>query len=433
MSCPERIATNILKHGNSPNFRPLAGIASCPFIRADDGSCCDEPGYDARSQTLYIPNDNFPDLPANVTEEDAQFALAKLLEPFSEFPFTTGGARSAFLSHILTEAARVSLWSAPCFFYTAALAGTGKSLLSEMAATLVHGSEPALRDWVDEPEMRKTLFASAVAGDRSIALDNLPKGIKVRSSALCKFITTRTTNERVLGETRQLSVPNLATVSLSGNNISPVGDLARRSLVIRLDADMTSVELKTRVFKIPEGALRQYVLDHRVDLLMAALTILRGHLQSGYKSTRVPMQGFGQWDHMVRSALLWLGEADPLETQADEADDETDNADEAFTLLAQHFGDSEFLAADVTQLVTGLSDTSGPLQAALMKAGCDEPHSTVKFGYWCRDHRDCFGAGFKLVQVNSTSHGSGKKWRLKPRALLPPSPADHLDLTGDLT
>ena len=425
VSCPERLANNILRHGNSSAFRPLAGIARAPFIRPD-GSVADEPGYDARSQTLYIPNDAFPELAANVSKDDAHFALMELLDPFKQFPFTTDGARSAFLAHILTEAARVSLDRVPCWFYTAQYAGTGKSLLSEMAATIVHGTEPALRDWLDEQELRKSLFSSAVAGDRSIAFDNLPKGHKVRSATLCKFITTRTSNERVLGETRNITVPNLAVVSLSGNNCTPVSDLARRSLVVRLDADMTSAELKERSFQIED--LRHYVLEHRVELLMATLTILRGHIQSGHKSTKVPMQSFEQWSRMVRDALLWLDLDDPLETQAEEADDETGSANEAFALLAQHFGDRDFLASDISQLVNGLSDTSSTLQAALLKAGCDESHSTSKTGYWLRDHRDTICGGFKLVQITSKSHGGGKKWRLKSRT----QPASD-DLTGDLT
>jgi acetylornithine deacetylase/succinyl-diaminopimelate desuccinylase-like protein len=64
--------------------------------------------------------------------------------------------------------------------------------------------------------------------------------------------------------------------------------------------------------------------------------------------------------------------ADPLDTQQDEADDETDNSAEAFILLSQQFADREFTASDVTQLVNGMTDTSGQLVNALAKAGCTE-------------------------------------------------------------
>ena len=75
------------------------------------------------------------------------------------------------------------------FWYTAQYAGTGKTLLSETPALIVHGVEPAGRPWVtnNHEELRKTLLASLIAGDRSIGFDNLPNGTKARSPELCAF------------------------------------------------------------------------------------------------------------------------------------------------------------------------------------------------------------------------------------------------------
>ena len=430
VSCPERIANNILRHGNSPNFRPLAGIARAPFLRAD-GSICDEAGYDAKSQTLYAPTADFPELPSTVTKEEAEDALAVLLDPFSEFPFATDAARSAFLAHILTEAARPALDRVPIFFYTSPFAGSGKSLLSEMPSTIVHGVEPALRDWVSDEEMRKTLFSSLIAGDRSIAFDNLPRGYNIRSAPLAKFVTQRFATERKLGETRNLAAINLATVSMTGNNLTPAGDIARRSLAIRLDGDALSHELAARVFKIDEP--RHYVQARRVELMTAALTVLRGHQQSGHKGpTTLP--SFERWSRVVRDALLWLGMADPLETQVAEADDETNHLEEAFKLLVQVFARRDFMAADIAAHVNGMLGADGVLSGALIKAGCAEPHSSLKVGYWLRDKRDMFGAGHKLVRSNDGHKGAGSKWRFRPRAqasaaIISPA-ADNLDLVG---
>jgi putative DNA primase/helicase len=434
VSCPERIANNILRHG-SPNFRPLAGIACAPFLRSD-GSICSEPGYDAKSQTLYAPTADFPELPSTVTKEEAQDALAVLLEPFDEFPFATDGARSAFVAHILTEAARPALDRVPIFFYTASYAGSGKSLLSEAPSIIVHGVEPALRDWVEPEEMRKTLFSSLVAGDRSIAFDNLPRGYNIRSAPLAKFVTQRFATERKLGETQHLAAINLATVSLTGNNLTPAGDIARRSLAIRLDGDVPASELSKRVFKIKSP--RQYVLKHRVELMTAALLVLRGHQQSGYTSELPSLPSFESWSGVVRDALLWLGVADPLETQVAEADDETNHLEEAFKLLVQVFAGRELTASDIAAYVSGMLGADGVLSGALIKAGCTEPHSSLKVGYWLRDKRDMFGAGHKLVRSNDGGHkGSGSKWSLQPRA--PSSAASiasydaNLDLVGGLT
>jgi putative DNA primase/helicase len=425
VSCPERIANNILRHGNSPNFRPLAGIARAPFLRVD-GSICDEQGYDEKSQTLLAPNADFPELPSTVTKEEAEDALAALFAPFDEFPFATDAARSAFVAHILTEAARPALDKVPIFFYTANYAGSGKTLLSEVPSAVVHGVEPALRDWVSDEEMRKTLFSSLIAGDRSIAFDNLPRGYNIRSAPLAKFVTQRFATERKLGETRNLAAINLATVSLTGNNLVPAGDIARRSLAIRLDGDATSDELKARVFKIEDPL--QYVLANRVELMTAALILLRGHQQSGHKGP-TPMQSFERWSRVVRDALLWLGAADPLETQVAEADDETNHLEEAFKLLVLLFAGREFMAADIAAHVNGMLGTDGVLSGALIKAGCAEPHNSLKVGYWLRDKRDMIGAGHKLVRSNDGHKGSGSIWKLKPRESAAPS-ADNLDLVG---
>jgi putative DNA primase/helicase len=422
--CPEWLANNILRHGNSPHFRPLAGIARAPFLRPD-GSICSEPGYDAKSHTLYAPNADFPELPSTVSKEEAEDALAALLEPFSEFPFATEAARAAFAAHILTEAARPALDRAPIFFYTAGYAGSGKSLLSEMPSTIVHGVEPALRDWVDSEEIRKTLFSSLVAGDRSIAFDNVPRGHTVRSAPLAKFVTQHLSTERKLGETLNLTATNLATVSLTGNNLTPAGDLARRSLVIQLDGDVHSSELAKRVFRIEE--LRPYVLAHRVELITAAMTVLRGHRQSGHKSTLTMLPSFERWSRVVRDALLWLGMENPLETQAEETDDETCQLDESFALLAQVFPDRDFMAADIATYANGMLGADGVLSGALIRAGCAEPYSSVRVGYWLRDHRNQFSLGYKLVRSNDGHKGNGLKWHLKPR---PQAPADNLDLVG---
>ncbi len=352
-----------------------------------------------------------------------------LLAPFDEFPFATDAARAAFAAHILTEAARPALDRVPIFFYTAGYAGTGKSLLSEMPSTIVHGVEPALRDWVDSEEIRKTLFSSLVAGDRSIAFDNVPRGHTVRSAPLAKFVTQRASTERKLGETLNLTATNLATVSLTGNNLTPAGDIARRSLVIQLDGDVHSTELAKRVFRIDE--LRPYVLKHRVELMTAALLVLRGHQQSGHKSALTLLPSFERWSHVVRDALLWVGMVNPLDTQAEETDDETGQVDEAFTLLAQVFPDREFTAVDISEYVNSMLGADGVLHRALFKAGCTEPNSSVKAGYWLRDHRNQFSVGYKLVRSNDGHKGNGSKWRLKPRASSSIAPtADNLDLVS---
>lgn len=391
--CPKDFAEVIVEQKDWPTLRPLDAIVRAPFVRVD-GSVCDTAGYDYASHAFYIPSATFPKLAAEVSMADARAALDTLLEPFCEFPFQTESARSAFAAHILTEAARIALDRVPMFWYTAPDAGTGKSLLCDMASTIVHGTQPARRPWVaHSEEIRKTLFASLLAGDRSIAFDNVPTGHKARSAELCAFLTSSVWKDRKLGASEAMRVVNRSVVSATGNNVTPVADMARRSLVIRLDAN--SLARRQRRFKIAN--LEGYVQAHRVELLMAALTVIRGW-QQHKRTGAVPLPSFEEWSYLVRDALIWLGMPDPIETQSDETDDETGAIHDAFTLLGNHFQGREFTASSIRDVAYGFVDTDGVLCQALISAGCVDPLSTIKIGYWLRECRDKIGAGYKLIQ-----------------------------------
>lgn len=405
-SCPVELVTTWMDQSDWPELRPLDAIARAPFVRAD-GSICDISGYDATSRTLLLPGAIFPSIPRTPTRDEAVAALGRLLDPFDEFPWYSSGARSAFAAHILTEAARLAFDRVPMFWYTAPDAGTGKTMLSEAAATIVHGTEPAVRPWVqDGDELRKTLFASLLAGDRSIAFDNVPNGFKARAPELCAFLTSAVWKDRKLGVSETHAVPNKTVVSASGNNVTPVADLARRSIVIRLDAN--SEQMKLRRFKIKN--LRGYLLEHRAELLMHALTVVAAyHSASGIDLT--PLPSFELWSKMVREPLVWLGLPDPCETQKTETDDESGSVSEIFEMLATYMGDREFTALDIARLVGGVLDANGHLSSKMMANGCSEPNSPMKVGYWLRSQRDRLGKGLKLVHAGKNSNGV--MWRLK--------------------
>lgn len=276
IDCPKDLALHIAGQGDWPALRRLTTISRAPFVRPN-GSICETSGYDMESCVFYQTNVDFPPIPRNPTRRDAVNALATFFKPFEEFPFATEAARSAFLANILSETVRPAIDTSPAFFYTAPSPGTGKMLLSEMPSRIVHGCGPALRPWVEGEELRKALFASLLAGDRTIGFDNVPNGIKVRAPTLCGFLTAERYSDRRLGFSEVPALPNRCVVSLTGNNVTPAGDLARRSIVIRLDADTTA--LRSRRFRIAD--LRGYVAVNRQVLLVAALTIICAYIATG--------------------------------------------------------------------------------------------------------------------------------------------------------
>ncbi len=393
-------------------LRPLDAIARSPFLR-EDGTICEGTGYDPISRALYVPSIEFPPTPPQPTRADAVAALGRLRAPFDEFPWKEPASEAAFISHILAEAARLALDHCPMFVYDAPMAGTGKSTLQEMAARIVHGAEPALRPWVaDEDEIRKSLYACLMAGDRSIWLDNVPDGIKMRSAVLETFLTATVWKDRKLGESFTSAIPNKTVLVASGNNITPVGALARRSIVIRLDANTDNI--RERVFKIPNP--RRYVMEHRARLLVDALTIIRAHalhqfLRPGDFTGPVTLPSFEAWSRLCRDPLIWLGMADPVITQLNETDDEMRGTGPIFERLAATFGERTFTAGEMSRVVGSLSDTNNEMHDALIQMGCTEPTNPIKVGYWLRASKDRIGGGLKLVHDGHSK--VGVKWKLQ--------------------
>jgi Primase C terminal 2 (PriCT-2) len=399
-----------LDRGSWTILRPLDAIARAPFLRGD-GTICDVPGYDAASRVLYVPSIVFPPIPEHPTRGDALAALARLREPFNEFPWKEAASESAFISHILAEAARLAMERCPMYFYDAPMAGTGKSTLQEMAARIVHGTEPAMRPWVsDEDELRKSLYACLMAGDRSIWFDNVPDGHKVRSSVLEAFLTSAVWKDRKLGESVTSAIPNKTVLVASGNNMTPVSALARRSIVIRLDANTEN--LRERVFRIPEP--RRHVMERRAQLLIDALTIIKAFIMTaddGGKTIPVTLPSFESWSRLARDPLIWLGMADPVITQLNETDDEMKNVGPIFEKLFANFGERTFTAGDMSRVVGSLSDEKNELSDALMQMGCAEPNNPIKVGYWLRASKDKIGNGWKLMHDGHNKFGV--RWKLQ--------------------
>jgi hypothetical protein len=396
--CPTDFSNKFQALGVWPLVNRIDAIASAPFIR-DDGSICDVPGYDGRSKTLYQPTDKFPHVPERPTYTDARFALQRLLAPFDEFPLVGENSRSTFIAHILTEASRLSVDTTPMFWYSAGKSGSGKTLLAEIASRIVHGSY-STRTWPKEgDEMRKVMYTALLAGERHVTFDNLSTGFKARSPELCAILTSDWWTDRKLGVSEGRAVRNKAVLTATGNNVTPVGDLARRSLVVRI-----AFGGKDRVFKITD--LKSYVREHRPQLLVDALIILRAWRETNDNIPYPILPSFEQWSREVLGALIWLGMENPLTTQKDETDDESDLPTDTFLILGPTMNGRPFVAADVSQLA-GVDEK---LNKALIESGCDEPYRSRSVGYWLRDMRDNTGGGWQLVQDGST-HGH-QRWRL---------------------
>jgi putative DNA primase/helicase len=166
--------------------------------------------------------------------------------------------------------------------------------------------------------------------------------------------------------------------------------------------------MRERRFKIAN--LRGFLLENRAPLLIAALTVIRAYALAQTVDA-VPLPSFENWSRLVREPLIWLGMADPCETQKTETDDESGSIAGIFEKLAAHFGSAAFTCIDVARLVGGIMDSNGDLSSMMLNNGCTEPSSPQKVGYWLRSLRDKNAGGFKMVHSGVSMVGA--KWRLK--------------------
>src|SRR5712691_5397556 len=107
----------------------------------------------------------------------------------------------------------------------------------------------------------------------------------------------------------------------TGNNIKVRGDMVRRAVKCRMDANLERPE--DRKFSVD---LKACILKERRKLVAAALTIVRAFVVAPDRQEvldRVPpYNGFEHWSERVRAPLIWLGEADPCATRDSIRDDD---------------------------------------------------------------------------------------------------------------
>jgi putative DNA primase/helicase len=217
-------------------------------------------------------------------------------------------------------------------------------------------------------------------------------------------------------------VPSTAFVCCTGNGLTFVGDLTRRSLRCSLDAKVERPEL--RQFNFDPVALAR---ERRGELVVAALTILRAYWVSGERVEVVPYGSFEVWSRRVREALVWLGCADPCDTVENvRADDPERNALAAvLAQWEQHLGcfkpytTAEVVKCATTTAVERAGDGSVTHvsraefnQALLEIAGYKESINHRRLGIWLNKNEDKIVDGLRLC-AKGIRDGS-KRWVLRP-------------------
>lgn len=415
MDCSMRVAETYLARSGMWRLPVLTGMINCPTLRAD-GSILDRPGYDAATGLLFNPQDEtFPRLTKEPSKDEAVLALRYLRDLIDTFPFVGEADRAVALSGILTAIIRRSLPTSPLHGFNAPAAGSGKSMLVDLASMISAGRLAAvISQGKTEEEMEKRLGASFIAGDPLISIDNCEN--QLGGELLCQALTQPTLKVRILGKSLNAEVPSNAAIYATGNNLTLAGDMTRRAVRCSLDPGVERPELRS--FD------RDPVLTakaNRGQYATAAITIIRAFHVAGQPQQTTPLGSFADWSRWVRDALIWLGEADPCATM-----DQVRGADpklEALTMVIEQWlaviggarvSVKEAIDAAVEQRASGFSRTEfihpDFREALLSVAGEGGAVSGRRLGKWIAANQGRIVGGFKIVPAGVVA--GLMRWRL---------------------
>jgi hypothetical protein len=287
--------------------------------------------------------------------------------------------KCTIIAAALTIIERSLLPDRPAFFITAGRRGGGKTTTLKMLILAVTGIMPAAAAWsTNEEERRKALLSYFLYGVAYILWDNIAKGSQISCPHIEKSCTSAYYSDRKLGVSEMVATAASTIHFFTGNNISPRGDLASRSLHIRLTVDRPDPE--NRVFKHPDPI--GWTESHRAEILRALYTILLGNPRLDAPRNAPAKTRFKMWWRVAGSAVehaaklhaagnperedLTMVDFQSLFTKQEEEEDEESLSLAEALVVMRRIWPSGFHATDVaTYIQSGSNDDATALREFL--------------------------------------------------------------------
>jgi hypothetical protein len=283
----------------------VVAIATAPIVLADGGVLALEDDNDIdieRGIEFHIPPDVMRLMPKReqCTPDAVAKAMRFLTDEWLCDVLTDYSGKCVVISAALTLIERSMLPDRPAFFVTAGRRGTGKTTLLIMLIVAVTGIWPAASAWsFNEEERRKALLSYFMYGLSYILWDNIPRGTQISCPHIEKSCTAAFYADRKLGVSEMVRTSASTIHLFTGNNIGPKGDLASRTLHIRLEANRADPE--NRSFRHPDPVA--WTEDNRAEILAALYTILLGNPTLDQPRDAAMKTRFKMWYRLIGSAV----------------------------------------------------------------------------------------------------------------------------------
>jgi hypothetical protein len=292
---PGPVLAAVLARQSWPGLPVLRRIISTPVLRPD-GTLLQTPGYDPATGFFLAPSTPLDPIPEQPTREQVGEARGFLLDRFlRDFPWRCPADRANYLAMLVSPILRPYTRSlAPFGVIDATMPGSGKTILAGCVGLLVG---QRVLTWTDsEDELRKAITTVLADPVGVVVFDNLVEGAVIDSAVLARLVTERTWTDRRLGTNTASTFPNDRLWLATGNNLRTGGDMASRTVWVRLDPDCPRPEARTG-FTIPN--LDAWILApaNRALVLRHLLTLILDWTAAGAPtSSAVPeMRQFTRW------------------------------------------------------------------------------------------------------------------------------------------
>jgi hypothetical protein len=306
---PGDVTRDVLALGEWPQFPALAGVVNAPTFGAG-GELHDEPGYSPHTSLYYADYVAHPEVDA---AEGRRLIMEELL---GDFPFMDAASKAHAVAMLLLPFVRPMISGpTPLHMVDAPTPGTGKGLLVDVCALPSLGRPLAsMTAGKDDDEWRKRLTSTLLRGETHVHIDNIT--VALDSGVLASALTQEVWEDRLLGQTRTVSLRIRQIWCANGNNLAMSDEIARRTVWIRLDANEER-PWERENFRHPN--LRTWALKHRPKLIAAALALIRRWIEAGMPAFSGRHKGsYGEWSRVVGGILQandvegFLGNEDEL-------------------------------------------------------------------------------------------------------------------------
>jgi DNA polymerase-1 len=419
-----------------PRIRRVLDVPVPHF--SDDGKIIyPNPGYDERFGTWLNPH--APKLKTMGHSEALRWLLDDLfgLPEQGGFWWHDEQARVHALARFITPFCRGLMgWKrTPLWIFDGNREGCGKDTCADLTHVAYTGRSivcaPLSKECDDE--MRKRITSALMAGSRFFHLANM-KGHVRYASLEAATDNSGVWEDRRLGVSETLTLPNETEFSFSANNATWEPDIERRCRRIRLR--FTAEEINSHRYRYPD--IKGWVRQHRAELLSAVAALVNEWVRQGCPPAPSPFTSFPEWGQVVGGILHCAGLPDPClphEDSQSSGDQSTRAMRDFYQLAFDHFGDREVLKKEFQEFVQqdeGIHELFDWIDFASRRGQTTFGKLIVKF-----DKRELGGINFRLKQT-SKNYGVYRFFRLEP-SLFPTSPeigisvpnsVGHVDILG---